>query len=250
MELAWLASDDEWVVATLIVDTDGEFSAQVLARDLKERYRWVAGTPFFSTPVEALAHLQETVDELLPKLDEERSQGDEVGKPIDFFTPIHPTDELNSDFVTLTTIEAYSPARGIIEPMMRWYEDADGNFVERFQTTGYDARIWELYLFAALSEAGYMLDRSRPAPDFVATGLEGEFCVEATTVQPTMDHGQPVPSPAPTTPEDFMAYTREYLRSDTRGRSRRSSRSDIGSSPTSRTSHSSSRSRTSTSRCR
>ena len=211
MELAWLASDDERVVATLIVDTDGEFSAQVLARDLKERYRWVAGTPFFSTPIEALAHLQQTVDKLLPRLGEERSQGDEVGKPTDFFTPIHPTDELNSDFVMLATIEGYSPARGIIEPMMRWYEDADGNFVEQFQTTGFDARIWELYLFAALSEAGYMLDRSHPAPDFVATGLGREFCVEATTVQPSIDHGQPVRSPTPTTPEEYMAYTREYL---------------------------------------
>lgn len=56
-----------------------------------------------------------------------------------------------------------------------------------------------------------MLDRSRPAPDFVATGLEGEFCVEATTVQQSMDHGQPMPSPTPTTPEEFLAYTREYL---------------------------------------
>ena len=25
--------------------------------------------------------------------------------------------------------------------------DADGNFVEQFQTTGFNARIWELYLF-------------------------------------------------------------------------------------------------------
>lgn len=210
-ELAWLASDDERVVATLIVDTDGEFSAHVLARDLKERYRWVDGTAFYPTPIEALAHLQQTVDELLPRLEEERSQGDEVGGPVDFFTPVHPAQELNADFVTLTTKEAYSPARGIIEPMMRWYEDADGNFVEQFQTTGYDARIWELYLFAALSEAGYRLDRSLPAPDFIATGLHGEFCVEATTVQPSMDHGQPVSSPSPTAPEEFLEYAREYL---------------------------------------
>lgn len=39
-ELAWFASDDERMLATLIVDTDGEFSAVLLARDLKERYRW------------------------------------------------------------------------------------------------------------------------------------------------------------------------------------------------------------------
>jgi hypothetical protein len=41
--------------------------------------------------------------------------------------------------------------------MMRWYEDADGNFVEQFQTTGFNARLWELYLFTTLVETGYGL---------------------------------------------------------------------------------------------
>ena len=160
VELAWLASDDKRVLATLILDTDGQFSAQILAPDLKERYRWVSATGFFATPEEALFDLRAKVDELLPGLEEERAQGDEVGEAVDFFAPVHPTDRLNPSFVTLTTTNGYSPARGIIEPMMRWYEDADGNFVEQFQTTGYDARIWELYLFAAISEAGFKIDRS------------------------------------------------------------------------------------------
>jgi len=206
VELAWLATADEQVLATLMMDTDGEFSAVVLARDLKERYRWVAGTGFFATPMEALADLKLKVDNLLPKLEEERSQGDEVGKPVDFFTPVRPLDSLNADFVTLATNKGYSPARGVIEPMMRWYEDADGNFVEQFQTTGYDARIWELYLFAALGEAGYKLDRSVPAPDFVAKGLQGEFCIEATTINPP-----PIPPPSPTTDEEWLAYARDYM---------------------------------------
>jgi hypothetical protein len=37
--------------------------------------------------------------------------------------------------------------------MMHWYEDPDGNFIEQFQTTGFDARLWELYLFAMFCEA-------------------------------------------------------------------------------------------------
>jgi len=39
--------------------------------------------------------------------------------------------------------------------MMRFYEDTDGNFVEQFQTTAFDACIWELYLFATFTELGY-----------------------------------------------------------------------------------------------
>lgn len=43
-------------------------------------------------------------------------------------------------FRSLLELETWSPARGVIEPMMRWYEDVDGNFVEQFQSTGFDAR--------------------------------------------------------------------------------------------------------------
>ncbi len=59
---------------------------------------------------------------------------------------------------------------------MRWYEDVDGNFVEQFQTSAFDARIWELYLFAVLDEAGYLVDRRYPTPDFTAVGpLRGQL---------------------------------------------------------------------------
>lgn len=89
---------------------------------------------------------------------------------------------------------------------MHWYEDADGNFGEQFQTTGFDARIWELYLFAALSEAGYIIDKSAPAQDFAAVGPLGEFLVEATTVNPSINaEGNVVPIP-PTDTEERMPH--------------------------------------------
>lgn len=68
------------------------------------------------------------------------------------------------------------------------YEDIDGNFIEQLQTTGFDTRIWELYLFAALTEMGYTFDRTHNAPDFMCHGLDGtEMCIEAVTVNPTRD---------------------------------------------------------------
>ncbi|MDP8927203.1 MAG: hypothetical protein M3O70_01125 [Actinomycetota bacterium] len=211
-EMRWLEAAGERVLVTLVVDTDGEFAGILLARDLKERYRWVAMTDCFPSPGEALSAAGQKVEEILSRLDEERAQGDESGPAVDFFRPVRPLDRLNPSFVQLVTEEGFSPARGIIEPMMRWYEDADGNFIEQFQTTGFDARIWELYLFAALSEAGYLIDRSFPAPDFIATSPFGEFCVEATTVNPTLDaHGRPVPLPETESPEQQINCVREYL---------------------------------------
>lgn len=211
-EIRWLEAAAEQVLVTLILDTDGEFSGILLAQDLKERYRWIGMTEYFASPDEALDAARAKVEEILPKLDEERAQGDERGRPVDFFRPMKPIDKLNPAFVQVMNEEGFSPARGIIEPMMRWYEDADGNFVEQFQTTGFDARIWELYLFAVFNEAGYVIDRSIAAPDINATGPLGELWVEATTINPPLNpQGLPGFPPKIETPEQELDYLRNYL---------------------------------------
>lgn len=53
-QLAWYEAADESVLGTLVVDTDGEFSGIILARDLLERFRWANGTDFFDTPDQAV----------------------------------------------------------------------------------------------------------------------------------------------------------------------------------------------------
>ena len=139
-------------------------------------------------------------------------QGDEKGEPVDFFAPVLDREHLNPNFIRVAESEGYTPARDTIEPMMRWYEDVDGNFIEQFQSTGFDARIWELYLFATFVEMGYAVRRVAPAPDFTCAGLPGEFCVEATTVGPTRDRfGSMVPPPPIDTTEAIREFRREYM---------------------------------------
>lgn len=48
-EVRWLADDREFVLVVILVDTDGEYSAQLLARDLKQRFRSLGSTGFFET---------------------------------------------------------------------------------------------------------------------------------------------------------------------------------------------------------
>lgn len=144
--------------------------------------------------------------------DEEYYQDDEIGNPIDFFTPIASGNRLSKDFVKLIEQEGFSPARGVIEPMMHWYEDPDGNFVEQFQTTGFDARLWELYLFATFVEMGYRIERVHAAPDFSCRGIAGDFAVEATTVNPTRNRdGSVLPLPPHDTPEQLLSFVRDYM---------------------------------------
>ncbi len=62
--------------------------------------------------------------------------------------------------------------------------DRDGNFREQFQTTGFDARTWELFLFAALTDAGNTVDAAHTTPDFVLIGNGHRWSLEATTANP------------------------------------------------------------------
>lgn len=212
-EVRWLQAHDEVILVVVIRDVeDGDYSAMLLARDLKDRYRWVAATPFFSGVDQALAAAPEHIERVYADLGKERVQGDEKGKPVDFFTHVVAKEKLNSDFARVSTWERFSPAVDLMKPMMRWYEDADGNFVEQFQTTGFDTRLWELYLFAALVEVGYAFDRSVPMPDFCARNVLGAICVEATTVNPSRNEkGELLPPPPIDSKEQFLAFQHHYM---------------------------------------
>lgn len=95
--------------------------------------------------------------------------------------------------------------------MMYYFQDPDGNFVEQFQTTGFDARIWELYLFAVLAELRYGVDRTHRAPDFLCSGLLGRFFIEATTVNPTVVNARNVEIGLPEDPAERERYMKHYL---------------------------------------
>ena len=143
-ELKWFEHGGERVLATLVRDrTDEDFTGIIFGRDRKDRFRWIGSTKCHASQRLAEAMLRREMERLSMASDEEYYQGDEVGPPLDFFAPAIPSGQLSEDFLKLAEQEGLSPARGIIEPMMHWYEDVDGNFVEQFQTTGFNARIWE-----------------------------------------------------------------------------------------------------------
>lgn len=213
-QIKWFEAGNGRIVATIIRDrSDNDYGGIILAKDINERFRWIDDSGFFDTPANAVEKLGQKIESILPNLDEHRKQGDEKGRPVNFFSPyLKDKQFLAPSFVSLADEEGYSPARSIIEPMMRWYKDADGNFIEQFQTTGFDARIWELYLFAAFTEAGFSIDRDFAVPDYTCRGLMGEFCAEATTVNPSRDkEGKIILPPPMDTQEQFLDVMHNYL---------------------------------------
>ena len=113
------------------------------------------------------------------------------------FVPMVPPEKLNPHFRSLVNAPDYHPTRNMLDQVYQDFDDPDGNFLEQFQTTGFDARFFELYLFAYFSNSGFEIDRNHPNPDFLVTREGFTVSVEATTANPSQGNlfiGQSLPS--------------------------------------------------------
>lgn len=185
-ELAWYEEADEKLLGMVSLDIhDRDFVYTVLGRDARGRFSAVHLDINIDSQAEAERRLEGALTQLAERPASYFHQGDEVGGALDFFTPVGPADKQHSSFCSLTTAAGYTPALGLLRELMHYFSDVDGNFVQQFQSTGFDARLWELYLYALFTELGYGFDREHAAPDFHCIGLRGDFFVEATTVNPS-----------------------------------------------------------------
>lgn len=181
-EIDWFCNQDESVLGVVLLDTvDNDYVWLTLGRDEIGRYR--------NFGVEASIETQEEAErQLLCKMREVTIAGQTVfpqgdkGKALDLFTIVVTENKLHPFFKRLCEEPSFSSAKGIIGEMMPHYIDIDGNFVEQFQSAGFDARIWELYLNAYLIEEGFDFDRSYYAPDFNVNKYGQKVCIEATIV--------------------------------------------------------------------
>lgn len=185
-ELAWFEEAHETLLGVVSLDiSDRDYVYTVLGRDAHGRFRAVHLDINILSQADAERGLEAALAELATRPASDFFQGDEVGKNIDFFAPVVPSDRRHPSFATLTTSAAHSPALGLLRELMHYFRDVDGNFVEQFQSTGFDSRLWELYLYALFTELEYGLDRTHAVPDFHCVGLRGDFFVEATTANPS-----------------------------------------------------------------
>ena len=208
-EIEWHATADERVIGILIRDRiDDDFGWIVLGRDERQRFRAIDVGSSLATAAQARIELLSKLREHQAEPDDLFHQGDAPGPAIDFFTPIAPQLALHRTFTTLAAGLRFSPARGLIEAMMRYYQDADGNFVEQFQTTAFDARIWKLYLFAVFTELGFALASDDAVPDFIFSGPKGAFGLEATSANPPQGGD---PKALPNGRKELNAYIENYI---------------------------------------
>ncbi|RJO61362.1 MAG: glycosaminoglycan attachment protein [Dehalococcoidia bacterium] len=104
------------------------------------------------------------------------------------FKPVVPADKLNPHFIQMQTHPSAEPARIMAAQIFQSFPNPDGNFIEQFQTTGFDSRVFELYLFAYFSNSGFVVKREFDRPDFVIEKDGLKVAVEATTANPSTLH--------------------------------------------------------------
>lgn len=207
-EAGWFSTEDERLLGLVTWDKiDYDYGWIVLGRDQRGRFRAIdqdVSRPSFE---DARNGLEAATVKHAALPDDAYFQRDEQGAPVDFFTPIVAEDRINKTFNILINEARFSPARELIGAMMPFFEDADGNFVEQFQTTGFDPRLWELYLFAAFNELGYAHEEGVAVPDLLLSSPLGRIAIEATTANPP----QLGAAPDPKTDDEVRAYLENYV---------------------------------------
>lgn len=186
-EVDFFTVSDESLIGVLILDfTDRDFGYVILGRDGKGRFRAIDVNASYKK-VDALRALCASMKRHLDEGKTVYEQGDEATDKagVDLFTPLVSEEKLHRAFKLLQTLDHWLPSRSIMSEMMKHYVDIDGNFVEQFQSTAFDSRIWELYLYAALLEMGLFVNKEHEAPDFeVHLGSKKVF-IEAVIVGPS-----------------------------------------------------------------
>ena len=181
-ELQWFSNDTETLLGVLLLDTvDDDFVGVILGRDEGGKFRCIDVASSIPTAEEAASWIERAIGWHGRDFDKVFPQG-QTSKQLDLFTPIVPVEKLHPSFAKLCQLNAFAPARQQITEIMPHYVDVDGNFIEQFQTGGFDARLWELYLHSYLVEEQLFLNQDFNRPDFLVTKYGKSVAIEATIV--------------------------------------------------------------------
>jgi len=192
-EREWYSDETENVLGVVLFDKiDFDWNFVILGRDEMERFCAIDQDINFPSADDARKAVHEKMLSHSAAGTRTFPQGRDVRNKRAFrlFAPIVPPDKRNPLFITLSETGAFSPAKEIITEIAYTFDDPDGNYIKDFQSDGFDARLWELYLYAALHESDFLVNRDFHAPDYICDKFGFPVVIEATTVNPTKLRGQ------------------------------------------------------------
>jgi len=128
----------------------------------------------------------------------------------DLFKSIVKEDKHSRIYRSIRDDDHQLPIKMMILEAFSSFENIDGNFIEQFQTTGFDARLFELYVWMCIKESGFNIDRSYKYPDFLVSKGIQKFAIEVTTAT----GGLPVDEKFITSPDDVDPFVSRDIYSD------------------------------------
>jgi hypothetical protein len=184
----------------------------VLARDDERRYRMFAHYEPLPTVRAAEAAIRGKWGRSALQANPKFVDLEDQPKGTDLFAPIAAVKRYHPGFLIVRDGVNQSAAKALLSELSRWVPDLDGNLARDFQTQGYSARIWELYLLFAFREMNWAICHHHAAPDFHLVKGQNEVFVEATTVNaedPMTIAGGSKPPPGP--PINFWEFIEKEM---------------------------------------
>ncbi len=206
-EIAWFSTKKDRILGVLLFDVhDNDYSYVVLGRDSDKIFKAIDCVVSIETKEGAIERLHKEMEKKAKNTDDSYYQ-DELKEKFDIYELKAREDKLHNYFKTLQSSERYSPAREIIREMVFAFKDPDGNYIEQFQTSGFNSRLWELYLFGYFHENDFWFHREHSSPDFIVE-RERKYAFEAVTVNPSLAHDAPLP---PKNNEDVANLNKDFM---------------------------------------
>lgn len=101
------------------------------------------------------------------------------------FATKKPKKLLHPSFEVISSSPWSKSTRRMMNDAFARFVERDGNFIEQFQTTGFNTRTFELYVSELLHSENFSPIGSEPQPDFTVVKNEMQISIECTTANPS-----------------------------------------------------------------
>jgi len=182
-EVKWYTNEDTTLFAVILFDfMDKDYNAVFLKRNKNKKIKYIDNEISFKSISEAEEWINLTENkvntreiQLTPDINDREG--------VDLFHLVVKESRIHPYFKAINEIPSHIAAKKIICEITPHFIDVDGNFVEQFQTSGFNSRLWELYLFCYFHEEGLKIDREHEAPDFMLSKGDISVAVEAVIAE-------------------------------------------------------------------
>ncbi|MBR1769088.1 MAG: glycosaminoglycan attachment site [Bacteroidales bacterium] len=182
-ELEYYQSDDERLIGFVSLDNiDNTYHAMLFDRNSLGRYENVD----MRLDCYTIDDAREALSNMMLNYVRDNAKMKRVGRKTDFFTLVADKSQIHPNFLKLRNEGFFAAAKKVIEEISYHHIDIDGNFTEQLQSiNGFDARIWELYLWCYFREENFEFNTKHDVPDFMLNKLGEEVAVEAVHIKRT-----------------------------------------------------------------